>query len=291
MKTCITTIASDDYFQHYLPLYIYILRREYPEYTVRTFIKGKIDLVTEKCFKIMERAGVEFERPISIFERLPTKRESTINCLRFLIPHKHFRGFEQVLFTDVDLLLFRTKPTLIRWHIKRMQKMKTCYAAHHGPLKRPYRAEISLLGWTERFERIGGGFVMVTPRWWKITEKARHYYRKKAVDGKIGGYRESDEVMLGRIIKDSGLPMPPLGFNIKLRGVHLGDFKSTMKKRYHSKSTMKNKISRSNIKNFIELEEDKTWCKLLAVLDAEGGHKLYKKYQRAKKVFKRLRRK
>lgn len=291
MKTCITTIVSDNYFQHYLPLYIYILRREYPEYTVKTFIKGKIDTTTEKCFKIMRDAGVKFEDPISIFERLPEKRESTINCLRFLIPHKHFKRFDQVIFTDVDLLLFRTAPTLKGWHMSRMKKMKTCYAAHHGPPKRPYRPEISLSGWMGRFERIGAGFVMVTPRWWERTKGMRQYYRKKAVNGKIGGYRESDEVMLARIVKDSGLPMPPLGFNIKLRGVHLGDFKSTMKKRYTSKSTMKNKVSKQNVKNFCQLEEDKVWCELLAVLEAEGGHKLYKKYQRAKKVFKRLRKK
>ena len=291
MKTVITTISTEDYFQHYLPLYIYILRKEYPEYDVKTFIKGKTDELTKKAFAYL-REHIEFEDPIQVFKNYGLL-ESTINCLRFLVPEKHFKGYDYVIFTDLDLLIFRSKPTLLNWHLKRMKRLRTCYAGHRGPKLQPHRPEISFEGWVGRFKRVAAGFFMATPEWFKRTKTARARYKKKARCGKLGGYREMDEVMLARILKESKLPVPPLykkeNFKIDERGIHLGDFKYSMKKRYESLRKMRKKVTNKNIKKFYDLDNDPIWQGLIKILCKDP--KIKKRLNRATEVLENIRKK
>lgn len=262
MKTCITTLATSNWFQHYLPMYIYILRKEYPEYYVRTFITGETDALTHECLNYLRSNGVNLDPPIEIFEDIKLIK-STANSLRFLIPENYFNGMDQVLFTDCDLLLFRNDPTLLKWHLKRMKAMNTCYAGHHGPKHHIFRPEISPEGWKGRFERVSGGFLMVTPKWFRKTKAARKKYLRIAMKGKLGGFREFDEVMLGRIMRKSGLPMPPMGFCMKQRGIHLGDFKL---RKSRIKRKMRKRLVPQMAKNFIELTNDPIWCGLIEIL-------------------------
>jgi len=263
MRVCITTITTSNYYQLYLPMFIYTLRKEYPEYAVKTFIKGKLSRATKSALKLM---NLEYEKPITVFEKIKEK-ESTINCLRFLVPESHFKHFDYVIFVDIDLMLYRTDPDLLKWHQKRQRRMKTVYAGHHGPWRRKYRPEIAPRGWRGKFERVSGGFLMVTPHWFAATRRARKMYLKEAEAGRLGGFREFDEVMLGRIMKKSGLPMPPFGFSRDLRGIHLGDFKASMSHRYGSKKKMKKYASKKNIRKFFEYEKDPVWKGIVKIAE------------------------
>jgi len=266
LKTAITTLVSADKFQHWLPLYIYVVRKEYPEYYLKTFITGKINPLVQKCMNYLRDSGVRFDEPIRIFENIKLI-ESTANSLRFLVPPNFFKGMDYVIYTDADLLLFRNDPTLLEWHIKRLKKMKTSYAGHHGPWKRKYRPEISKAGWKGNFERVSAGFFMTTQQWYKDTKKARKHFIKVAEKGKLGGFREFDEVMLGRITKLSGLPMPPFGFCRKQRSFHGGDFKKQMKRRFKSRKKIKKKTAPQMVVKFQALNSDRIWKGLLQILD------------------------
>jgi hypothetical protein len=286
VKTAITTLVSADKFQHYLPLYIYVARKEYPEYFLKTFVTGKINPLVERCLKYLRESGIRFDEPICVFEDVE-QIEGTANSLRFLVHEDYFKGMDYVIYTDVDLLLFRNSPTLLDWHIKRMTKMKTCYAGHHGPWKKKYRPEISKIGWKGNFERISGGFFMVTQQWYKETKKQRNYYLKKAKGGKLGGFREFDEVMLSRITRGSDLPMPPRGFCKKQRGIHIGDFKKQMKRRYRSNRRLKKKIALQNTKKYQDLENDRIWIGLLRMY--EGCSFIMDKIDVMRKYLRRMR--
>lgn len=266
MKTAITTLVSADKFQHWLPLYIYVIRKEYPEYFLKTFITGKLNDLTSRCLNYLRDSGVRFDEPIRVFENIELI-ESTANSLRFLIPQNYFKGMDYVIYTDADLLLFRNSPTLLQWHLKRLKRMKTSYAGHHGPWKRKYRPEISKEGWKGNFERVSAGFFMTTQQWYTDTKKARKHFLKIAQKGKLGGYREYDEVMLGRIVKSSGLPMPPSGFCKKQRGIHAGDFAQAKKRRWKSRKKIKKRTVPQMVIKFQALEKDKIWKGLLKRLD------------------------
>ncbi|MCP4651196.1 MAG: hypothetical protein GY853_14105 [PVC group bacterium] len=266
MKTAITTLVSSDKFQHYLPLYIYVVRKEYPEYFLKTFITGKINPLVAKALDYLRSQGVRFDEPIEVFKDIKLI-DSTANSLRFLTSERYFEGMDNVIYTDADLLLFRNSPTLEQWHIKRMKKMKTCYAGHHGPWRKKYRPEISKAGWRGNFERVSAGFVMVTQQWFKKTRKARKSFLNKAKKGKLGGFREFDEVMLGCIVKSSGLPMPPFRFCKKQRGIHLGDFKKQMSRRFTRKKKMKKCVAPQPVLQFQALEKDPIWVGVLRIME------------------------
>lgn len=263
MKVCLTTIVTDNYFQLYLPLFIYTIRKEYPEYDIKTFIKGEMSELNKKVFE-----KFNLPKPISIFQKIP-EIKSTINSLRFLIPQKHFMGYDYIIFLDADLLIYRTVPTLLDWHLERMEKIGSCYAGHHGPWKKRYRPEVSKSGWRGKFERVSGGFFMVTQKWFEKTRHARKHYLDLAKAGNLGGYREYDEVMLGNILKISNMRMPPMGFKRLLRGVHLGDFKPAMKARYKSRNKMKIKVAVKHAKKFLEYNNDEKWVKLCEMVNEE----------------------
>ena len=287
MKVCITTIVTDNYYQLYLPLFIYVLRKEYPEYDVKTFIKGQISPQNQRALDILGEK-YKYIKPKTIFKDVP-EIKSTINCLRFLVPEKYFQKYEYVIFVDVDLLLYRTKPTLFDWHLRRLKKIGSCYAGHHGPIRKKYRPEISKAGWVGKFERVSGGFFMVNQKWFKKTKKARAHFMKKALQAKLGGYREADEVMLCNILKKSGLKVPPWGFKRILRGIHLGDFKPAMKKRYHSDKKLTKKIDPKCCKRFVEYNKDETWVKLIDTVCEEKHIKQV--IVKAKKILKQRSRK
>jgi len=267
MKVCLTAIVSDNYYQLYLPLFIYTLHREYPEYEVKTFIKGKVSEQNARALAVLEKKFA-INQPIEIFSNIKEKK-STLNCLRFLIHEKHFKKYDYVIFLDADLLIYKTSPTLLEWHLKRMKKIGSCYAGHHGPWRKRYRPQIAPNGWRGSFERVSGGLFLATPKWFEKTHKIRKTFLSEIMAGKLCGYREADEVMLCNILKKSGLPVPPMGFPKELRGVHLGDFKPGMKKRYLSNRKMNKKLTLHNAKKYIACQSDETWKEMIKIIYEE----------------------
>lgn len=267
MKVCVTTLTTADYFQHYLPVFIYVLRKEYPEYDVKVFIKGKVDKISEKAYSVLRENKIKFDNPINIFKEYP-ELESTTNCLRFLIPESYFDSYNYIFIVDADLLFFRTQPLLLTWYLKRMKEIGSCYGGYHGPFKKPHRPHITPR-WEGKFERVSGGIFMVTQKWFEKTKNIRIKYRKKAEKGRLGGYREIDEVMLARILKKADMPMPPRGFWYMLRGVHLGDFKPEMEKRYKRNKKLKRLLYKECAEKFLDLESDPVWYKLIEILSQD----------------------
>ena len=272
----VTTLTTADWYQHYLPMYIYILRKEYPDYYVRTFIRGEMDDITKRALKYLHSQDVDFDMPIeNIYVNYP-HLPSTTNCLRFLLPVKmgRFEG-ESVLFTDCDLLLFNNnKISLEEWHIERMNQIGSCYAGHRGPNRYPRRPHLpGWTGWIGDYERIAGGFFYVTPEWFDKVKKARKVLRRAVKYGSWGGFREADEVMLARITKKCGLPMPGRyreNFKISLRGIHMGDYRKNMKKRYTSSKKMDKKIRPVIAQKYIDtVNNDPIWKGLVNILSED----------------------
>ena len=179
------------------------------------------------------------------------------------------------MFTDADLLLFRNeKITFEDWHIDRMNSIGSNYAGHLGPLRYPRRFNLpNWHGWTGNYERVAGGFFYATDEWFKSVKNIRKMMRKGVKKGLIGGYRENDEVMLAQILKMSGLPMPGRykeNFKIALRGLHAGDFKKSMKKRYTSSRKMNKKIRPSIARKYIDtVDNDPIWQGLTKILSED----------------------
>jgi hypothetical protein len=85
------------------------------------------------------------------------------------------------------------------------------------------------------------------------------------MDGRLGVYREQDEVILANILKDSKLSIPPSKYYPRdLRGLHLGDFKFS--KRWTNPEKMSNYLTDGTIKSFLQISTTKDWLSTVKTL-------------------------
>jgi len=135
-------------------------------------------------------------------------------AMRFLVEWPDL-GYDYALMTDLDILIHREDPPLLEQHLRVMEKEKLgCY-------------ENWITADGGKYPRMTG-IHFVTKDWWKATrgqrlEELKYVSRTPIQD------RTFDEWMIGRIIVDSGLPLPPQG-SVKLwreHGIHLGRWRNT----------------------------------------------------------------
>ena len=255
-RVCITTVVSGDHYCHYIPMFLRCLRRWGDGVDSKIYIKGYADKPTSDALNILRDYEVvtEFDYIVEgCFKNTPDL-VSTSNTLRFLNSDKELEKYEAVLIVDIDLMLFEDP---FPYHVAQMIETRQPYAGHRGPRKRPYRPELNDgNGWTGDFERVAGGFVCVTPEWYRATKLARHEQGLLLMSGNIGGYRESDEVTLARIIKQAGLEMPESkAFPTNLRGLHIGDFKESMTHRWTSMAKMCEKLTAENAHAWKQIQQ------------------------------------
>lgn len=258
-SVCFLTLATPGHFAHYLPLYTYVLKKFHPDVEIDTVTTGELDRMTLEAFSAFGSKEV-LPRIIPREMRL----EGEANLWRFLISPK-LPTCAYTLITDVDLLLFNNP---VPWHLLRMGD--GCFAGHRGPKHKPARPEIhGAGGWTGEFERTAGGFFLVKQEWYPKTVDARFGVRVELNTDVLHptGWREMDEVMLSRIIKSSGMPMPTeKAFPPELRGIHLGDFKESMRHRWTSLNKMAKLLTNENCFAFRQLEADVVWQRMLSAL-------------------------
>ncbi len=139
-------------------------------------------------------------------------------CHRFLM----CPGKDYVHITDADILILPHKLTHEEYY-SQFCVDGACYLRG--------ATEASGKEWKEDNERICGGHVGFYPEWYDRTAK----YRLDYLTGAIEDYREFDEVMLARIMKKAGYPIPEKAYTFpdgsrwdwEYRDLHLGDFQST----------------------------------------------------------------
>jgi len=254
----VTTLVTDNHYQHYLPIFIYTMRRSNPNCLIKTFIKGRIDSLCESAFDFLHEKGIHFDLPIEFpFSEYPDNI-SVPNALRFLIPECNF-GNNDVLFTDADFVFFPHEPAIDKYYKYKLKKWGQSYWGRRG-FKR-------LIGTSQKAKRIAGGGFLATPEWFEKTTELRARYREELKDGKIGKVREDDEIMLWYICAGSKLGCPTKRGNKikkKYRELHLGDFK--FYHRWTSVQKMRRKINRGNYYKWHRLEEDETWLGLTQIL-------------------------
>jgi hypothetical protein len=266
MADCLMSVVTADHFQHYIPIYIYAIRKFVArDFDIRIYVRGQLDDATTEALDVLRNAGIANGKEFLVMDAAMDYpfTVSATNTLRFLIHDKWLDRYWYTLITDIDLMLFKDP---IPWHIIQMTASGLPFAGHHGPWHKPHRPEIAP-AWTGNFERVAGGFFCVSPQWYEKTKRARYAYSYKLKREQIGHFRESDEVTLANIIKDSGMPVPTQkGFPSDLRGLHFGDFKESMTHRWTDMAKMKTKLTDENCRAFLSAEADPVWRKMMTPL-------------------------
>lgn len=277
-EACFLTVCSADSYQWFVPLYVYSIGRAYPEYHVDVLVSGG-NLNQDVCqtMELVERT-VHPHYSLAGVPGHVVSRPSTCNCLRYLVPEDSLTPYKYVLFTDVDMVIFRHEPTHVQYYKGVMSRTHQPYAGLRGALRRPRRNRVTGgQGWDGLYHRVVGGlFAVRTKPWLRATRDEYRRYRGIAATGKADGrdaipwasYPEYDEVMLARIIRYSGLALPSKKFqfvdesrfDMRYRDIHLGDFEGD---KWRSKRKLYQRLTKWALKQYRALERDPVWQDLV----------------------------
>lgn len=196
----------DKNYEWYLPLFARSMLLANPKQEVEVHVVGGVerevlDLVDNDCVKVVDSGEKVYGKYVTA-------------SLRFLISPTQ-KTFTHYLITDIDMMFMFENSSIIDQHCKHMQKDGTeCYE-----------------NWISQY--IGGdprmpGVHFITQDWFDKTQYIRKQeYEKLMVHGATEYYY--DEVMLGRIVRDSGLKLPPQIAKLwRHHGIHLGDWRINM---------------------------------------------------------------
>lgn len=221
----------DKAYEWYIPLFARSIALADSKQKVEINVIGEVDeqvldLINNDCVTIFNSAG-----------------ESSSNyataSLRFLLPPKQ-STFTHYLITDIDMMFMPENSTIIDQHCKHMEKDGTgCYE-----------------NWISQY--IGGdprmpGVHFVTPEWFEKTETIRKVELNRLIENGAHDYYY-DEVMLGRIVRDSGLPLPPQVAKLwRHHGIHLGDWRINMDRK--GKTIPQNVFQKMHIETLLKDEK------------------------------------
>ena len=130
------------------------------------------------------------------------------------------------------MFIVREDPTLLDFHLKELHEEGRCFSnARRGP------------GEPQGVNRLTGLHFMYKD-WFAVTDEARDKYYNLLVQGGIGNESIDDELMLAKIVTESGMELSPQKNLIERHhGVHMGTLRNTV----HESIQERNRAFRARI--------------------------------------------
>lgn len=248
-RLLISTVVDEKY-QYYIPLFVLCLARDYPKYDIKIFTHGKISANVKEALKV---AGGNCMLVKGVFDGWIKYKYSPISW-RFLVPPKHYKGYDYVYITDIDMMIIKEKVGLLKFHKMEMKTTGLCYSNSLRNAKH-WKGTRSLTG-LHFFNRA----------WPKKTEKARKYYAKLVKSGARGEKREYDGSLLYKMAKKSGLGIPGKKPLVKRHhGIHLGG----NYRLFSSKYKIAKRINRQKCKKWIKLKATDEFKKIYELVSVD----------------------
>lgn len=203
----IFTVVSG-WYQWYLPMFFDRVKNEYPGATPIVFVRGPIE-IPEPWASMCHKSEILDKYPMTPF---------TTAALRYVYSDTNLETFDFVHITDADMLLQAEDPDMINQHMRHMNRHELiCYDNYVST-------------W------VGGrpkcpGVHFVTQKWWGKTALARENNSRLLMDKGSPSW-EHDEIMLGSIIQQSGLPLCTEPVLWAHHGIHLGDWRRRLQMKH-----------------------------------------------------------
>lgn len=203
---CVCVVADKKYVG-YIPLFIYCLKKAYPDYVIKILFRGTIpDDIREFC-------GGALITEVSL-ESYPNNK-ATMSSIRFLLGRAWFANFRFGYFTDIDILVRREKKSLLDQHVEVIEKSGLPY--ENLSIKHPAG------------HRMPGVHFVDVKRWFPAVRNAVRAERILLKQPKAALEWYYDELMLHRIVESSGVGLPPSWVkpseSWRWHGLHLGSYR------------------------------------------------------------------
>ncbi|MCP3683538.1 MAG: hypothetical protein GY861_12695 [bacterium] len=254
MKLCISTVVDQKY-SHFLPIFIYCCKNQYPEYDIKIFTNmpkyGNIEKALEKIViesDYYNGSKIEWD----YFKGWKHHKYAPISW-RFLIDKEEYKDYDYVYITDIDMMILREPVELLHYHLNEMAATGLCYSnslrnKHH------WKGAKSLTG-----------LHFASREWFEKTNDVMKKYQEKVRTGQEGMKREYDGTMLYNIVKESGLGMcKKYKLAERHHGIHLGNFRL-----FNRNKKLKKRMSEAKCRQWLDLWADETFRKICKLCFAD----------------------
>lgn len=237
-RLCVSTVVDANY-SSYLPLFIYTLKTSYSDYYIKIFTHGRFSQQVTNALNLIK---FDYELVPDLFNSYVKYKFSPISW-RFIIPPEHYKNFDYVYITDIDMMILPEKISLLNFHLNEMGETGLCYS-NSKRNKKHIDGHRSLTG-----------LHFVSQEWFVKTEKARQRYDELLRTGSIGEAREEDGRILYNMCKESGLKTPkktPLV--ARHHGYHLANARL-----FHSYKKLNKRANKEHLKKWVEIRNSETF--------------------------------
>ena len=128
-RLCIAACVYGRKYQGWIPIYIYSIKKNYPEYDIKIFIDKDLSLGIKRLLK-----KYDLYRGVDIIENIDFSREygfkSTIEkrCFRWLVNGEPLKEYDYVYWGDVDIYIVKEDISLMKQHVDDMEISHRCYS-------------------------------------------------------------------------------------------------------------------------------------------------------------------
>ncbi|MDN3725286.1 hypothetical protein QRD02_12935 [Aequorivita sp. SDUM287046] len=220
MKNAFSVFVFGKY-ERYLPYYVYSIEKAYPNTDVIIFYNSILSLKIKRNLKGKPHVIVyeEFYKEYNYFDNYKMYGGGGLTLLRYLIPEEYFKGYQNVYFGDVDILILKEPENLFHFHEIQAKKSNL-----------PFSNKVRLLETGALSERLTGlHFVVVKSYFAKINKVIIDILAKKTVREQLLVDIRRDEELLYAINKlaFNFSPQSLIHNKVPLHGVHFGLFRSS----------------------------------------------------------------
>jgi hypothetical protein len=245
MSILVSTVVDETY-SWYAPLFIFCLRKAYPEYDIRIFTHGKWSKEVKNALQFVDG----YELIPGLFDGWPKTKYEPI-CWRFLVPPEYYKDYTYIYIGDIDIMILREKIEIMDFHINEMNETGFNYSNSLRTRK----------SWKGRESFTGLHFCNY--EWFERTEAQRKYFENLVKTGKLGQKREFDGHLLYLLTFNSNLHIVKKYPNLKKRhhGIHLGTLRL-----YHKHSDLVARIDPDKCRKWLVIRNDPIFKEILKLV-------------------------
>ncbi|MBU5350607.1 hypothetical protein [Paenibacillus lautus] len=184
---CVSVFVFGNYTR-FIPYYVYSVLKSYPEYYVKVFTQEPLSRNENKCLNLIRRKlSDHFEIKENYFGDHHITDAKVGKAMRFLIPRREYKDYENVYIGDVDFLIIKESPSLLEGHL-----------AHCNKINLPYSNQIR-----PHSKRLTGlHFFRVRPYYKTMQPMIKHYRKEKEILNKELQPMGTNEEFLYQLMKD-----------------------------------------------------------------------------------------
>jgi hypothetical protein len=120
----ISTIVGGDLYLNFAPIYIYSIKKAYPDYNIKIYSWDKLNKNIKEILKIInceeciiEKDFVEFEKDIKV-----------IKATRWLYEYEDIKNYDFIFTGDIDFFICYENINLLNHHLNFCNKYNLCYS-------------------------------------------------------------------------------------------------------------------------------------------------------------------